>query len=378
MTEEDLSPLIDLIYQAGLEPERWDDALRLMIAKFNGTATLYIQDPDTAEAGFLAHVGMDAKFMTDYMEYYGAINPALGLFKTVAEGEIIDIAKITDEETFRRGEFYNDFFRPMDVYHAIGSIVIRGPMAGTNLALQRPLRAGTYTERERAVFTMLTRHVRRSIEVSRRLTAAGWAMEAAASPMRSPTGGYVFVDAAARVLLADPMAEAIFRDDNGLCVTEGRLRAARGDIDARLRAGIEAAASTAAGGGVRSGGVLGLPRRRLEGAPLALLICPWHGNPLAFGVPGPAVLIFIEDPARSPRTGAAGAAVLYGLTPAEARLLEAVLEGQRLADHAAAAEIGLATAKSHLQAIFAKTGQRRQADLVRLVMSSAIARWPGA
>ena len=113
------------------------------------------------------------------------------------------------------------------------------------------------------------------------------------------------------------------------------------------------------------------------GPPLALLVCPWHGNPVAFGIPGPAVLIFVEDPCLSPKSGAAGAAMLYNLTPAETRVLEAILNGQRLSDHAAAAGISMATTKTHLGSVFAKTGQRRKADLVRLILSSGIARWAG-
>ena len=111
--------------------------------------------------------------------------------------------------------------------------------------------------------------------------------------------------------------------------------------------------------------------------PLALFVCPWHRDPVLFGVPGPAVLIFIEDPCLMPRPSAAGAAALYNLTPAETRLLDALLNGRRLAEHATAADISITTARTHLRSIFAKTGQRRQADLVRLVLSSGIARRGG-
>jgi DNA-binding CsgD family transcriptional regulator len=368
MSHDDLLPLIDTIYQAGLEPERWWEVLSRLVEKFNGTATLFIQEPKQNNAGFLGSVGMDRKFMRDYAQHFGALNPCLGLIRDALECEIIEHAAVVGEEEFLRTEYYNDFFRPMGVFHSMGMVVQRGGEASTMLAIQRARQAGPYSDAERRDLITLSRHMRRSIEISRRLIAAGWIREAASLPVKSAASGFVFVDAMGRVLLADDIAEKIFRDDNGLTVANGRLRATTADLTTRLGAMIKAA--TASGD---PGGALGLPRRR-QMAPLALFICPWHRDPVLFGVPGPAVLIFIEDPCLIPKASAAGSAALYNLTPAEARLLEALLNGRRLSQHAAAADIGITTARTHLRSIFAKTGQRRQADLVRLVLSSGVAR----
>jgi DNA-binding CsgD family transcriptional regulator len=57
---------------------------------------------------------------------------------------------------------------------------------------------------------------------------------------------------------------------------------------------------------------------------------------------------------------------VFGLTPAETRLLSRLLAGRTLEEAAAEFGIAISTAKTHLRAIFAKTGVARQADLVRL------------
>ena len=375
--DDDLSSLIDLIYQAGLQTELWPAVLTGLVARFGGTATLFIQDSDRNSAGFLGFVNMDPKFMRDYQEYFAALNPARGEWPTVREGTIIDIAALMDEPTYLRSEFYNDFFRSIGVYHAIGTVVQRSELFGTHLSLQREKQAGNYADPEREDFLMLARHVRRSTDISRRITAARWEQEVSSSPARRAASGFVFVDAEGRVLLADKVAEQIFHADNGLSTSGGRLSAIGGDVTERLNAMIRSAALTARGTGTYAGGIIGLPRRRMIGPPLALLVCPWHGNPLTFGVPGPAVLIFVEDPTLSPKPVAAGAATLYGLTEAESKLLDALLAGHRLAEYAAAASVSLATVKTHLRGIFVKTGQRRQADLLRLMLSSGIAQHPG-
>ncbi len=373
VNQDDLLPLIDLIYQAGTEPAQWRAVLERIIARHHGSAVLFIQDTRTNNAGFVECMGHDPVFMRSYAGHFAAINPMKDKWAAAPEGAIIESHKALDRAAFDRSEFYNDFFRPMDAYHGIGSVILKTGTVVTNFSMQRAARYGIHDEAEIGRLRVLTTHMKRSIQISRALTAAHWARDAATTPASGPDSGFVFTDADGRILFADPMGETILRADDGLGVTNGRLRAAESTSTARLLAMIHAAARTAAGKGARSGGVLGLPRRR-EGPPLALLVSPWQGNPVDYGIPGPAVLIIVEGPRRAPQPGAAGAAMLYGLTAAETRLLEALLTGRRLAEHAADARISLATAKTHLQAVFAKTGQRRQTDLVRAVLSSPIAR----
>ncbi len=60
----------------------------------------------------------------------------------------------------------------------------------------------------------------------------------------------------------------------------------------------------------------------------------------------------------------------YNLTPAEARLLSALVSGERMSEYAQRRGISVTTAKSHLRALFDKTGERRQADLIRRALES--------
>jgi DNA-binding CsgD family transcriptional regulator len=62
---------------------------------------------------------------------------------------------------------------------------------------------------------------------------------------------------------------------------------------------------------------------------------------------------------------------LYGLTPGELRVLAAVSEVGGVPAVAEVVGISQATVKTHLQHLFAKTGTRRQLDLVRLVAAHA-------
>jgi DNA-binding CsgD family transcriptional regulator len=64
----------------------------------------------------------------------------------------------------------------------------------------------------------------------------------------------------------------------------------------------------------------------------------------------------------------------YNLTPAELRVMLAIVEFGGVPDAAQALGIGEGTVKTHLHRLFGKTGATRQADLVKLVagFSSAL------
>lgn len=64
----------------------------------------------------------------------------------------------------------------------------------------------------------------------------------------------------------------------------------------------------------------------------------------------------------------------YAFTPAETRVLAALLEGRTIGGAARTLGIGEATVKTHLQHIFDKTDTRRQIDLVRLLSDLGRAR----
>jgi DNA-binding CsgD family transcriptional regulator len=57
----------------------------------------------------------------------------------------------------------------------------------------------------------------------------------------------------------------------------------------------------------------------------------------------------------------------YGLTPTEVRLATHIAAGGSVADYAALHKVSEGTVRTHLKAVFAKTGVHRQADLVRLL-----------
>src|SRR5262249_25829461 len=83
-----------------------------------------------------------------------------------------------------------------------------------------------------------------------------------------------------------------------------------------------------------------------------------------------AILMLIDPPPASVGTLTA-LQRLFGLTAAEARVLALLLDDCRPREIADELQISITTVRSHLQALFAKTGTRRQSELVALAWSAA-------
>jgi DNA-binding CsgD family transcriptional regulator len=64
------------------------------------------------------------------------------------------------------------------------------------------------------------------------------------------------------------------------------------------------------------------------------------------------------------------AALQYGFTQSECSLATSLLEGTSLESHAARRDLRMSTVRSHLSALLSKTGTKRQAELVSLILAS--------
>jgi DNA-binding NarL/FixJ family response regulator len=84
-------------------------------------------------------------------------------------------------------------------------------------------------------------------------------------------------------------------------------------------------------------------------------------------------ILFITDPDKicTPSPDIIGK--LFDLTPAEARLTHAIASGEKMADAAETCGITPSTARTYLKQVFQKTQIGRQSDLVKLVLTSAVA-----
>ncbi len=149
----------------------------------------------------------------------------------------------------------------------------------------------------------------------------------------------------------------------------GQLETLRIDETAELARLIHGAALARQHSYSTSGGNVSVTRRGRK-LPLKLLVTPL--GPTRSGTDWPTEDAALVVASRHKPASARAAVMLqkqFNLTPAEIRLMQLVGEGIEPMQMAEQLSVSITTIRTHLQRLFDKTGTRRQAELVRLVLT---------
>jgi DNA-binding CsgD family transcriptional regulator len=172
------------------------------------------------------------------------------------------------------------------------------------------------------------------------------------------------IDASARVVHANAAGHAMLAAGEVLRAPNGRLAATKAEADRTLR---ETFAAVGFGNTVTRG--VALPLVSPCGERFVAHVLPLtSGSRRKAGAAYDAVAaLFVQRAALGTPAAPEVIAKAYDLTPTELRVLLAIVEVGGAPEVAEALGVGEATVKFHLKRLFAKTGARRQADLVKLV-----------
>jgi len=195
---------------------------------------------------------------------------------------------------------------------------------------------------------------------------ASLAIERAAAQEALDRGGMATLVALrdGRLIHADRRAERLLREGDAVRCVDGRVVTPHRTATDRHSELIRGAVDAAAGAAETSGGPMLIPRQ--DRLPLTILVAPFRLARNSPGAATQAAILFIRDPeASTPSVEAIQA--LFGATRAEAAVAAALAGGKSIDEFAASQRISLNTARTHLKSIFAKTGTRRQAQLVALL-----------
>jgi DNA-binding CsgD family transcriptional regulator len=189
------------------------------------------------------------------------------------------------------------------------------------------------------------------------------------------TTGAVIVSETLEVICLNRQAEALLARTDVLQVQSGVLVLREASLIAPLKEAIRAAlARQSPSPSHMSPLLVSLPRA--EHLPLSLLAVPvLPRDELRVGPePHGRVMLLIYDPQTRPQVNTSLLEILFGLSPTEASIAGAIVEGQSLSEIALLRGCQESTIRSHLKSIFRKTHTHRQSDLVRLVLTSVAVR----
>jgi len=366
-----LEPVIERIYDAGLDMAQWPAVLE-EIRRLLGSpaANLHIQLGSQC-AKYVAG-GYDEALVQLYKAHLFRQDPWAKCLSFPA-GTVRLTPEFVPEGDLVRSPYYNEFLRPQGLHDGVVALMAsidEGHAAG--LGIHRNRRGSDWGPEEIAVLRALIPHLRRAYAINRRIASIETARLRLDATMDHLPFGVVLLDERARITYANRVASSIAAARDGLVFGPGAAITATGRDDAlRLREAIRAELAPRDPAGPAP------PERAMTLArpsgkrPLQLEVVNLRDRDLPVSADGSAsaVAVFVADPERAAEPRAAVLRQLYRLTPQETEVALSVARGRVPKETARDLGITCATVRQHLRSIYVKTGVDRQAALVKLLMA---------
>jgi DNA-binding CsgD family transcriptional regulator/PAS domain-containing protein len=299
-----------------------------------------------------------------------AHNPWLALAAVHPVRRPATIGDLGGQQLLERARIWEEFYVPLDLGDTLGATLERQPEYANILVAGRFSAQPAFERAEIEAFGTILPHLARAWRVKRAL--GEW--EALAGTLKFVLDrlerAVIVTGPEGQIRFANRAADGLLSRGDGIDATRGHIRAAKSYHGDALLALIDKAARTGVGDESVAVDAISIPRSG-ETSSLAIVaepLAPAHSDRLGHEAASGAVL-FISDSEASNRPSADRLRVVYGLTPAEARLTSLVVDGRDVASAARTLGVSSNTVKYHLKTVFEKVGVSRQAQLVRRVLA---------
>lgn len=359
--------LLQALYQGPIETQPWRDFLHALRGRLNsGYANFAFHAVEGAPEHILAIEDADWDSTRNdrrYRDTYARLDP-IGYLE-MQPGELYRLDDLLAQAGADGQRFHREFLRPagMDQLVILHVAEPGGMRAWLTLARSHPAQA--YTVTELALLQALVPHLSAALKVFA-VISHGMIQQ---SVYRDALGHYgigsILLNGRLEVMEVDDPAQRILLDHTALSIRGNRLGLACAQDNEALQRLMDDALHTDSAPGCHA--------MRLAGSvPVELLARPVHSPLRHVCESSPAVVIHLRADAlqQTVLDYESPLMKLLGLTSTEAALALRLAQGNSLVEAAQALSLTEQTVRTYSKQIFAKTGTRGQADLVRLVLSS--------
>jgi DNA-binding CsgD family transcriptional regulator len=255
-------------------------------------------------------------------------------------------------------------------YEARSLLWTTGEPGGKAVTAQRATSAAAFTPRDLACAVEFEPHLSRVLRLSSRLENWWCLGRAATEALEWLPTAVVLVDAQATVLHANSVARRLIERGDGLLVARGRLKTTDARTTRELVALVRAASRRLPMLPAPSGGSVPLARKGCVRTMAATVSPLCMQGPLP-GSATPRAVVTLADLGLAPTEALSVLCDTYSMTMAETHVAIGLCRGETLDQIAVGRGVSRNTVRSQLRSVLAKTGARRQADLVRLLLRGA-------
>jgi len=362
-----LSALVGIVYDAALDPGRWPEAVAEACAFLDCRYGAFgAADTLRSELSLLVKWGYEEEDWQRYLTRYFHKNPFnAGAFRT-RPGDVFWASGDPSYKSFFDSEFHREWAGPLGMIDSIQGTLDKTATGISLITCVRHRDTGLATDREIRRMRLLLPHLRRALLIGQTIDL---------HKLKAAVFGAAIDRLAAGVFLVTPVGELVHANQSGeaMIAAAEPLHFSRGVLaaaDDRGQRVLSDSLAASVNGDVGIGGSgIAVPLTGRSGKRYIAHVLPLGAGERrdAGASHSAAAVVFVREATIDLDATIGAATQLYGLTPAEVRVVRAVIEVGGLPAIAALLGTSRSTVKSQLEAIFKKTGTRRQGELVHLI-----------
>ena len=363
-----LISVIGDIYDTTLDHALWGKTLRRIVeyvgVEYAGAWSCALVAKDATGEVRLGHrVGITPHFARSYVDHYGQLDPtqAIRLFDV---GQIHSMRDWVPIEDYRKGRFYQEWVRPQGFEDAASVMLEKSADGFSYFGMIKS--GGLVDDDLRRTLAPIVPHLRRAVLIGQVLHRPARIASSMAHALDALKTAIFLLDSAGNITHTNQSGLDILDRKDFLRMEQGRLVAADPLLNRILR---EAVIASILGDGATRSESIALPFVAHDGERFVGHLLPLtSGRRRNTGVAYDATAVLFVSKASLDSSAASDIIKkIFKLTPAEARVLLAVVELGSVSETSRNLDIAESTVKTHLGRIFTKTDTKRQADLVKLI-----------
>lgn len=356
----EIEGLIDGIYEAGVDPSQWLTLMERLADTTGGFDAVLGGLSGTHEPVFLAP-RTDPDMVDTYVRYYHTSNPLARAVRAMPKGMAALDHELVDMESLHGTPFYNDWCVPQGLHYGVALTIATTGSWSANLVI-----SGSKPFDEDVVqrLQFLSPHLTRAFHINQVLHESRSESLSAFSAMALVDRGVFLIGENQTCEPANKLAEFIVGQADALRLHQGRLECVLPEENRLLHRAIHLAAT---GKAASTSATIRITRGSSR-QPLQAMAIPLPNDGWTYGGRLHRVMVFVTDQEARLCKRLEELRQDYRLTLAETAVLQELTRGGDRTAIAVRLGVSLATVRTQLTSIFDKTGVRRQADIVRLVM----------
>jgi len=367
---DDYDRIIGYIHDGALETDRLSGALEELRRLFQANyVVLILRIPGVEDVGLMLVAGeLEGRGTVRYFRYLHSDTP----FCNMPPDTVFTVDDVMTPEEWENSAYYRDYSRLNDVYHVMGTDISTAESGVLRFRITRSHSQPGFSAEDKQLCSRLVPHLRRSLHVHNLLGRSESLGNLYADAVNRLSIATLVLDETGSVLQLNDVARTLLSQADGLKLVGSRLEASYPSDNRELHKLIkDALGSKDATQPHEIREALSIARPSGE-VSLGVVVEPIPVSEWAEGRGQPAVMVYIRDAVGKSQVDNRVAKELFNFTPAETMLALQLANGLSLEEAAENLGIMRNTARAHLRAIFSKTGVRRQAELVRIMLNSVV------